>query len=59
MADDLKPATRRAKDPVAKAAKLLADARDTLEGIGGEKADIWIAIAARVEDARLMVEKHK
>lgn len=52
-------AKKTAPNPVDVAGALLAEAVSVLDGIGGKKADIWTTIAARVEAARLALEKHK
>lgn len=57
MTEEKKP--RAAKPTPAQALKLLQDASDALNGIGGKNAAIWQAIAVKVDACRASVEKYK
>ena len=57
MTEEKKPRAK-AKPTPGDALKLLQDAAETLNGIGGKNAAIWQAIAAKVDACRASVEKY-
>ena len=58
MTEEKKPRSKSTPPPE-QVAKLLQDAADILNGISGKDADIWQAIAVRVDFGRASVEKYK
>lgn len=58
MTEEKKPRAKSTPKPD-QALKLLQDAAELLNGIGGKNAAIWQAIAGKVDACRASVEKYK
>ena len=59
MVDEKRPNRVKSEPKPDKAVKLLKQAHDILDGIGGKDAAIWEVIAGRVQITIGYVEKHK